>query len=144
MIKRGDWGLLICLAAFASLASGCDSRPHSDKPSGKVTIKVVYGGVPVRNARISLDNAKTGMAVAGELDAEGTVTFDEVFVGPYRVTVIPPLPDQVAVAPGMPAPELEERDDIPRKFRDLSTTPLQAEVFVEANDFTFELKDAEE
>jgi len=131
------------LLIVSCIICGCGQNPHADKVSGSVTVKVSFGGAPVPGARLSLENNKTKLGGSSDLGDDGTAFIDQMTPGEYVVTILPPLPDQVFAEPGKPAPKMEDRKDIPKKFRSGSTSPLKATVVEGSNEFEFDLKSAE-
>ncbi len=131
-------GLAVVLLGLGFIV-GCNKSPHSDKPAGSITAKVTYGGEPVTEGQVNFVNNSTGLGGGGSLGPGGTATISTVPTGKYVVTVTPPLPDMAD-----PNPQVPDYANLPQKYRSETTSTLKAEVFVGDNEFTFELKDAEE
>jgi len=131
---------LYILLFVSCIICGCGHNPHADKASGSVKVKVTFDGAPVSTARLSLENNKTKLGGSSDLGEDGTALIDQMTPGDYVVTILPPLPDQVFAEPGQPAPKMEDRKDIPQKYRSGSTSPLKVTVTEGSNEFEFDLK----
>tara|TARA_R110002095_G_scaffold154388_6_gene134191 strand:- start:121 stop:513 length:393 start_codon:yes stop_codon:yes gene_type:complete len=122
--------------------AGCGShQPGSDKPRESITIAITYGGEPVTEGMVNLENTTTGEGGGGELDAQGVATIPNVVLGEYTVTIIPPDPDPVPPAPGQPAAKIKTYSNIPPEFRTSNKSTLKAEVKAGSNELKFDLKE---
>jgi len=130
------WQFALAALFLLYVATGCSNAPHSEKVTGSVTAKVTYGGEPVTEGSVNLENPSTGLGGGADLDASGLATLKTVPVGDYTITVVPPLPPQ-----DDPNPEIKEYDNLPQKYRSSATSTLKATVTEGENQFEFELKD---
>lgn len=125
----------------AGFLAGCGkSAPHSGEAQGEVVVTVKYGGAPVVEGRVDLNDEATGKGGGAELDDQGVARIGDVAVGSYTVTVLPPPPDPTPVPDGQRAPAGKKYLDIPVPYRKISTSPLRAEVKEGSNEFEFDLK----
>lgn len=130
--------LLPCLAVV-----GCGASPHSDKPTGDVVVKILFGGEPVTEGVVGLNSSATGLGGSGNLDSTGLARISGIPVGEYTVIVNPPEMDPVV--PGVtpeptPAPK-SDYANLPIKFRRESTTTLKLTVEKGKTDYEFDLKE---
>jgi len=92
-----------CLWLGSSLLVGCGGpSPHSNKPIAEVTIAVTYGGAPVTEGRVDLNNEQAGEAGGGELDSKGVAKIPGMVLGNYTVTVVPLQPRSRPRRPASP------------------------------------------
>jgi len=132
----------LSLVLSSAVLIGCSHTPGADKPRSDISLTINYGGAPVTEGMVNLENPQTGEGGGGALTAEGTVTIPNVALGSYSVTIVPPDPDPVPPEPGKPAPPQKTFANIPKKFRASKSSPLKVEVKEGASEFTFDLKDA--
>jgi hypothetical protein len=128
-------------AAVASLLlfAGCDSGP----PVGQVSGKVTFRGQPVTEGRVSFTHVDAGYGADALLEEDGTfsIVTDEggLLVGDYRVSVTPLVvmddsdPNTPPVGVEKPAP------NIPKKYRDESTSGFTASVTEGRNEVNFDM-----
>ena len=121
--------------------TGCGSSPGEDKVTGSVTVTIKAGGAPVTGGFVNLANPATGEGGGGELNEAGVATIEQVTVGDYTVTVLPPQPDPVPVEPGQEPPPNPDDGTIPQQYRSESTSPLKATVTEGDNSFEFDLEE---
>tara|TARA_R110002095_G_scaffold99188_5_gene87252 strand:+ start:2263 stop:2715 length:453 start_codon:yes stop_codon:yes gene_type:complete len=131
--------LLVCVTFSAGCGSG---TPDDGKVRNDVTISITYGGEAVAEGRVDLEDQATGEAGGGELNDSGSVTIENIVLGNYVVTVVPPMPDPRPPEPGQAPPVPKKYPNIPEKYRRAATSPLKAEVTAESTEFQFDLKDA--
>jgi hypothetical protein len=127
---------VVLLGTAACLLAGCSQDPHSNKPSGNVSVKVTYGGEPVTLGTVFLFSQQTGLGGGADLNEEGIAQIRAIPLGDYIVTVGPPELDLIDPNP----PQLEYAN-IPKKFQSDSTSPLRATVTQEDATVAFELKE---
>lgn len=127
---------LAVIAGMAFISVGCAENKVVEK--GKVTGSVKFSGNPVKDGQVQFSSKETQTFVLTELEPNGEFTLEqEIPVGSYKVTVLPP-PE--------PAPEVgvvykpREFPDIPMKYRDDFNSDLTADVKVGENSFTFDMK----
>ncbi|MCC9607475.1 carboxypeptidase-like regulatory domain-containing protein [Blastopirellula sp. JC732] len=133
MQKGGVVALLICGAI------GCGHTPRSGMTRGDVQVVVKSGETPLDGAQIDLSNPENGEAYGGTIDAAGIVHVDDVAIGHYIVTLLPP--DGTPPVPGLettPAPKANWK--LHRQFQRPETTPLRAEVIEGLNKFEFDVE----
>ncbi len=127
---------IVLLGTAACLLAGCGQTPHSNKPSGNLTVKVTYGGEPVTIGTVFLMSHETGLGGGANLNEEGIAQIRAVPLGDYIATVGPPELDLTD-----PNPQQVDYPNIPQKFRSDSTSPLRATVAPENATIEFELKE---
>jgi len=127
----------VLTAAICGVAAGCGRREM-----GPVSGTLRYQGNPVPDAVVKF-TAQSRPTAVGRTDAEGRyslTTFrkgDGAYGGSHRVAVIPwmegwaDLPDDAQT--GRKPPPTVPRPDIPERFRQLSQSPLKAEVVAGKN-----------
>jgi hypothetical protein len=110
---------------------------------GRVKGVVTYHGQPVTSGVIRFQS-DSGPAAGGGFDASGQFTLttrtpnDGALEGSHKVIIQPFYPG----AGDMPMPPPPDPENIPKKYRELSTTPLTVTVAGgKLNEFTFELAD---
>tara|TARA_R110002111_G_scaffold144910_2_gene211241 strand:- start:46860 stop:47294 length:435 start_codon:yes stop_codon:yes gene_type:complete len=128
------------LSAFLSVFcvfAGCGpSEP--EKVIGTVAISVTHAGKPVTEGSVSMIEIGSSKSAYGTLNETGNITIENVEVGNYTVSILPPpLPP---ADPSQPSVPMKKYLNIPDKFRSETTSPLTAEVKEGANEFQFELK----
>jgi hypothetical protein len=135
--------LVAGLALGCSLAIGCGKTvPRGNLPRGKVAIAISYGGKPITEGRVDLQNAQSGEGGGAEVNQEGIVTLPSVVEGTYVVTVNPPTTAAIPV-PGQPDSKPKEFPNIPEAYRTVAASPLKAEVKRgETTEYKFDLKQA--
>ncbi len=130
--------MTIAALALASLAAcGCG------RETGKVTGRVTFQGKPVTEGRIMFSDPEYGTYFTAPLDANGrfemrTAEGPGLWVGPYKVTILPSIVDP----PIGPAPPPKPRPvlNIPARYRDPKTTPISVEVGASNEPFDFVLE----
>ncbi len=134
----------IGLVLGGGLLAGCGApAPHSQKPTAQVTVVITFGGQPVTEGRVDLNNEQTGEAGGAELDREGVAKIAGVVLGSYTVTVVPPLAVVAPTATGQPGPAAKAYPNIPASVRMIKSSPLKVDVKKDSpNQFKFDLKDA--
>jgi hypothetical protein len=120
--------------------AGCDRGP----PIGEVTGKVTFRGQPVTEGRVSFSHVAAGYGADALLESDGTfsVVTDEggLLIGDYRVAVSP-LVVQDSSDPNTPPVGVEKpARDIPKKYRNDSTSGLTASVVEGKNEFAFDMR----
>lgn len=134
---------LVQISLAGLLFLGCDSAAGRHGGAGKpIVIQISRDGAPVSSASVDLSGQGGGAALS---DA-GEAKFAHVPFGSYRVVVVPQIPLDSIIPPENPedaAPIAREPAiEIPRKFRDEQTTPLEIEVGAGAPDrFEFDLQE---
>ena len=131
----------ILLLCTCSIAAGCsEDGPAIGELSGTVT----FEGQPVTDGIINFESA-AGFGVSVPLTAEGTFELASQYgsgipQGSYRVSVTPPPPpvDPSQPAGGTSGPPPDPKN-IPRKYRDFSTSGLTVEVTEISSVVTFDL-----
>lgn len=167
MIRIGY--LVVCLLAGLIVAgtSGCGPEGVKGRPPmAKVKGTVKYKGKPVANAAIMFTMEGAPRSAIGTTDADGNFklttfdTYDGAFVGTHKVTVTKAA--SASTLPGektdkdMTADDLAKLSqsgkfqeweknrksaEIPAKYADIKTTPLQSTIEKGENDKNIELED---
>lgn len=128
---------LYSVVGLLAIGCGATGGPGAAKVRRDVVVTVMYEGTPVIAGQIDFQNAKTGDAGGGQIDASGQATIVGLPVGTYTVAILPP---PVVVVPGVnDAEKLPEPPDIPQKYRSMATSPLKAEITGEQYEVAFEL-----
>lgn len=127
--------LAFAILFFSLTMTGCGGAEDTKK-RGYVTITVTHNGSPVTEGEVRMMITGKGEAAVGLLNESGQVELEEVVLGNYNVAVAPPE----LATPDNPALE-KEYPNLPQKYRDISKSPLKAEVKAGSNEFTFDLKD---
>ncbi|MCR4415884.1 MAG: carboxypeptidase-like regulatory domain-containing protein [Thermoguttaceae bacterium] len=126
------------MLALASLAvCGCG------RETGNVSGRVTFQGKPVTDARIMFSDPEYGTYFTAPLDANGRFEMRSaegpgLWVGPYKVTILPKIEDP-PIGPA-PPPKPRPGPNIPAKYRDPKTTPLSVEVQEKNEPFNFDLE----
>jgi hypothetical protein len=118
--------LLVCAAV-----PGCSQGPPTGTLQGKVTLK----GEPFANARLNFLNQKTGAAIAGEIQTDGSYRVDKIEAGTYTVFLTPKEvgdPDNPSAGSGIDP-------NVPPDCYNQNTSPLRVEVKPGANTANIEL-----
>ncbi|MCC7084379.1 MAG: hypothetical protein IT427_05165 [Pirellulales bacterium] len=132
------------LALGSTLISGCHRTPRGNLPRGDVSVTVTYGGEPVTEGWVDLNDTRTGEGGGGALNGQGVAKLSKLVEGTYVTTVNPPHPTVVVPGQASPATHKKEYPNIPEKFRDIATSPLRAEVKEEEmSEYRFDLKQIE-
>jgi hypothetical protein len=118
--------------------SGCGGEP-AGKPTGSAAITVTFGGQPVTEGLVSLQN-KSGEGGGAPLNSTGTASIPNVVQGDYVVTVTPPVVGVAAPDPGKPKLTVKNFDNIPEKFRRTETSTLKATIKAGNNELKFDLQ----
>ncbi len=113
---------------------GCGGADNVKK-RGSVTLTITHEGSPVTEGEVRMMMVGKGEAAVGNLNESGQVELTDVVLGNYTVAVLPPE----LATPDNPAPK-KDYPNLPNKYRDISKSPLKAEVKAGSNDFTFDLK----
>ncbi|WP_298868094.1 hypothetical protein [uncultured Gimesia sp.] len=124
------WLMFLCL-----IMVGCGGVENV-KQRGSVTLTITHNGAPVTEGEVRMMITGKGEAAIGNLNESGQVELTDVVLGKYVVTVAPPE----LATPDNPAPK-KDYPNLPSQYRDLSKSPLKAEVKAGSNEFTFDLKD---
>ena len=148
---------------MALLASGCSGGGPKRPPLGKVSGTVTYKGKPVSGAVVSFMMERAPRAATGTTDSNGNyklTTFDTndgALVGTHKVTVTKiPLPasgessksntpDDLAkiIAEGKFEEFMKKtkNEEIPAKYANIATSPLQFTIDSGDNEKKIELED---
>lgn len=139
MTKRNNFPQLqlstIGLLFLCLVMVGCGGAENVKKRAS-VTIKITHDGSPVTEGEVRMMMTGKGEAAMGNLNESGQVELTDVVLGNYSVAVAPPE----LATPDNPAPK-KDYPNLPKQYRDLSKSPLKAEVKAGSNEFTFDLKD---
>lgn len=130
--------ITLALGLLVLTSIGCDGGPPG-KPSGSATITVTFGGQPVTEGMVSLQNA-SGEGGGSPLNSAGVATIPVVTKGSYVVTITPPIGGVAPPEPGKTLAPQKEYANIPAKFRRTESSPLKAEIKNDKNDLKFELQ----
>jgi hypothetical protein len=140
-MRRNDVFSACCRSLLGLLvltAGGCGSST-TEKPQGSATVTVTFGGQPVTEGLVSLQNTN-GEGGGGPLNSLGVATLSGLVMGNYVVTITPPLPDVAPPEPGKTLAPPKAYAEIPVKFRRMDKSSLKAEVKAAKNEFKFDLK----
>ncbi len=136
------WRLQCAALAVASLV--CLAGCQRGEELGHVTGKVSFKGQPVPSGFVIFANSAKGVYMTAPLDADGK--FEVVMakgaglpLGEYQIGVSPPLMDH-PLGPIEEPPEADKRKDIPRHYREPSTSGLEHEVKSGENVIELDLK----
>ncbi|MCX7411795.1 MAG: carboxypeptidase-like regulatory domain-containing protein [Planctomycetales bacterium] len=156
-----NWSLAV-FGLAALFVAGCGGEVVKHPPLGKVKGTVTYKGTPVSGAVVSFMMERAPRGATGTTDANGNyklTTFDTndgAFVGTHKVTVVKFVPADAAQASKTTTPEdlakvtaegkLDEfvkkkKSEIPEKYTDFKTTPLQFTIEPGQNEKKIELED---
>lgn len=145
-------GCLVLMLLFV----GCGETVDVDRPeTAPVTGSVTYNGQPVEGATVTfMAGASGGRGAVGTTDASGKfqlTTFeagDGAIPGAYKVKIAKTVGGaptaeggEIMAPPTGGPPTSEEKDELPVKYKDESTSGLTADVKDGDNDFPFELTD---
>ncbi|NQV27151.1 MAG: carboxypeptidase regulatory-like domain-containing protein [Rhodopirellula sp.] len=134
--------LLACLILTASLA-GCGGPAALPGPELTASLKgkLSYKGAPVKDARISFENASLG-AYGALVNADGTYTVDKMAEGEFTVTVtvVEAQNPMVPTADGKMAPPVA-RTDIPESYRSVVDSKEKVTIKSGENTFDLDMKD---
>src|SRR5262249_18745169 len=98
--------------------------------------KVLFQGQPVTEGEVNFYCGERGAGAVATIDSGGKFTFAAPLrPGTYTAAVLPATKDPV---PGAPPP-LNAAPNIPRRYRDLTTSGLTFTVNPGSNDFTIEM-----
>lgn len=128
----------LLLGLLMSATIGCSAGPPG-KPSGDATITITFGGEPVAEGMVSLQN-KAGEGAGAQLNPKGVASLSDVVLGDYVVTVTPPVVGVAAPDPGKAKLTIKDYANIPANVRRTETTPLKVTIKKGANEFKFDLK----
>ncbi len=128
----------LLLGLLTSASIGCSAGPPG-KATGNATITVTFGGEPVGEGMVSLQN-KAGEGGGAPLNSKGVASLYNVALGDYVVTVTPPVVGVAAPDPGKPKVTIKEYANIPANVRRTETSPLKATIKAGTNELKFELK----
>ncbi len=128
---------LALLAAALVLGTGCS------RERGNVVGRVTFQGKPVTNARVVFCDPEYGTYITAALDADGrfemrTAEGPGLWVGPYKVTIVPEL-EEPPIGPA-PPPKPRPAPPVPPKYMDPRTTPLVVDVEETNDPFEFDLQ----
>ena len=125
-----------------AVAPGCSGT--AGPPVAPVSGKVSFEGKPVAKGTVNFIS-DAGFGASAPLNSDGTFTLksehgNAVPLGNYKLSITPPPP---AIDPSLPAggsaPPVEA-PDIPKKYREITTSGLTAVVAAGTNNFTFDMK----
>lgn len=129
--------MIPALLMFVCTFAGCGSS-EPEKVIGTVTISVAHDGKPVTEGTVNMIEIGSSKSATGTLNETGNLTLENVEVGKYTVSILPPpLPP---ADPDQPPVPIKNYPNIPDKYRSETTSPLSAEVKEGTNEFQFELK----
>ena len=124
---------------FCAVLAGCggDAPPVGPELNSSLTGKLSYKGAPVKDARISFENASIG-AYGALVNPDGTYTVDKMAEGEFTVTVsvVEAENPMIPTADGKMA-EPAKRTDIPESYR--SVVDSKEKVAVKAGENTYDL-----
>ncbi len=131
----------VFFAGALSLAvAGCGSS----EPLGTISGTVTHNGQPVEAGIVSFYNTETGKVGQAELQPGGTYEIDTVKgglePGQYQVAIMPPTETTTDSSTGEVTHETQEVSNIPKKYRDVRTSELSAQVEDGNNNFDFALE----
>ena len=129
-----------CLLVIAIALAGCgkDTGPEHHPVSGVVK----YKGEPVTEGSVQFSNPEFGSG-SGQLGEGGAYEIEGGLVaGSYKVMIVAPTPNTVPDAsnPQGAMRKAPEAKNIPRKYRNASTSGFTAEVVAGENTFPFEME----
>ncbi|MBC7816149.1 MAG: carboxypeptidase regulatory-like domain-containing protein [Planctomycetaceae bacterium] len=156
------WSLVV-VGLAALFVAGCAGEGKKRPPLGKVKGTVTYKGKPVSGAAVSFIMERAPRGATGTTDVEGNYklttfdTFDGAFVGTHKVTVVKVDPNRAGKESKDNAPEdlakmmatgnfepnetKAKFDELPAKYADVNTTPLQYTIEAGENEKKIELED---
>ncbi len=134
-------------AVFLLAISAC----ASEEPRGTVTGKVSVNGVPLSEGTIYFENTSKGVALTGQIKADGSFTLAShqgagLVVGTYQVAISPEAmlmsADEIPLVGKNPRkPNDVKKSPLPEKFYKTSTSKLTAEIKSGSNPpINFDLK----
>lgn len=132
------------VAMFLTLAVCFGGCGHSGPTLHPVIGKVTFRGEPVKAGTVRFRNAKAAIDITARLTAEGAYTIigaqgKGLPEGDYEVAVMPPeVPLPMGPVNQLPPPP--ECKDIPKNYRQPSTSKLTARVTANAGSFDFDLR----
>ena len=134
-----ELGKFVILAgAWLSLTLiGCAPAEKAEPPKSKVTGKITFNNQPVKEGSVVFENKEEGHLASGVIK-DGAFTLPAAPIGKYKVFVTPP-PAPPSSDPAKPNPPPDPAD-IPKKYRDVATSDLTAEVKAGDNTVTLEMK----
>jgi hypothetical protein len=128
------------LAGCGLMLSGCGSGEVRGRISGKVT----FQGKPVPEGLVCFDNDDKGIHMSGDLKSDGTYEIITAKgaglpLGKYQACVRPPVqPLSTEAVRRSLAPK--EYPDIPKKYRDATTSNLSLDVKEGTNQLDIDMK----
>lgn len=138
-----SYRLHVAIALVAlSVVPGCgdsDSSVTIVPISGKVT----FEGTPVKGGSIAFANDEGGMIFRADFGSDGSYALlsqhgTGIPPGNYKVSIAPPTPSDEPDPENDPV--AQESEDIPKKYRDFSTSGLTADVKEGGGTFDFDMK----
>ncbi len=126
-------GLLVSLHPL-----GCGGSSGPVKKVGTVSGKVTFKGAPVTEGQIAFIDQATGSAGGSPLGADGSYKLPQALTtGNYAVVIQPPplpMPEE-----GKPPPKPQPYANIPKKYREISTSGLSISIKEGTNPFDVEM-----
>ena len=138
----------VCLwpAVLAMASSGCgrsgNQIPNRVPVSGRVTV----AGQPLAYGTVQFvpespeGHAAMGTIKGGAFTLQSAESFPGVSKGPYKVSIVSPLPIDPANRPSDPFSPEANRSNIPNRYGNTETSGLAVEVTGPTHDLTFDLK----
>lgn len=137
---RATFGLLVA-GCIVSLC-GCGDQAN---PTGSVHGVVTFKGKPVHDGVVMFEDGSTGSVGAAATDEQGAYAINDLNVGEYVVTVVPPeagVPLEISDFDGTrPAPTAKPAHprEIPKQFSYAHTSPLRHRVIEGSAEYSFDL-----
>lgn len=150
--------ITVVVALSGLVLCGCGGEASKRPPMGKVKGVVTYKGKPVSDAVVAFNQEHAPRAATGKTDAEGKFqlttwdTNDGAILGTHKVTVTKSksilgdkdpatmTPDEIMKKmQENPKPALE--NEVPAKYADVKTTPLQISVEAGEKEIKIDLED---
>jgi hypothetical protein len=129
-------------ATLAVLIVGCAGEKHPE--TLPVQGKVTYAGKPVPAGTITFQS-DSGQAAVGEIQPDGSYRLgsfakdDGAVLGHHRVMIVANTADPTKI-PGSSPGYVPPKDLVPRKYSQLETSGLEAEVSKDKTTWDFDLK----
>ena len=128
------------VAALVVIIAGCNG---SGEPTGTVTGRVTFEGAPLSEGTVSFSSEGGSSIVASAVvQSDGAYVLElgedaRIPIGQYKVSVHPPAPP---FDPANPAPlEIKEYPNIPPRYRDPASSPLQVDIVEGKQEWDFDL-----
>lgn len=124
---------LAILMACLLVATGCGKSGPKQTPPVVVKGQVTLDGKGLDEGTVNFTSPGTGNGAIAKIGPEGKfVVTGGIVPGEYKVTITPPTP-----TPEDPKPKAS---NIPKKYRDIKTSDLTANVSGKDSELKFELK----